>query len=303
MKLSKEFKIGFFVVAVLVAAFFLINYLRGEDIFNREFELTSTFDNVEGLVPSAPVFIKGYKAGKVTEVLYNGETEMFTVVCSIKKEFSVPSDSYMTIYSVDIMGGKGVRIDLGSSEVAAADGDTLAPAFEAGLMDGLAGGVGPLLEKVNSTLDSLEVTVAGINRMLSQENTASISRTLAHLEKTIRNVSAIAANLDGKSNELNAFIDNLASVSEKFTSITGKIDTTMTDVSSVVATLSEAEIEEVVTSFKALLENINNPDGTVGKLLVDGGVYDSLEALLNDVDSLVRKIEENPKDYVRISVF
>ena len=41
MKFSKELKIGVFVVTVLVASFFLINYLRGEDIFNNEIELVS----------------------------------------------------------------------------------------------------------------------------------------------------------------------------------------------------------------------------------------------------------------------
>ena len=59
MKLAKEFKIGIFVVTVLVASFFVINYLRGEDIFNREMEIHSTYENVEGLVASAPVNIKG----------------------------------------------------------------------------------------------------------------------------------------------------------------------------------------------------------------------------------------------------
>ena len=38
MKISKEFKIGLFVVTVLTASFFLINYLRGKDIFNKEIE-------------------------------------------------------------------------------------------------------------------------------------------------------------------------------------------------------------------------------------------------------------------------
>ncbi len=303
MKVNKEFKIGFFAVTVLIVSFFLINYLRGEDIFNREIELTSTFENVEGLVPSAPVFIKGFKAGKVSEVTYDSEAENFKVVCSVKKEFRIPSDSYMTIYSVDIMGGKGVKIVLGASDVAADDGDTLLPAFEAGLMDGLAGGVGPLLEKVTSTLDSLEVTVAGINRLLSQENSASIGRTLAHLERTMARASSVAATVDGKSAELNTFISNLAVVSEKFTSISGKLDTTMTDVSSVAASLSESDIQSLVLSFKTLLEKINDPEGTIGKLLVDNSVYVSLDSLLNDVDSLVRKIEENPKKYIKISVF
>ncbi len=303
MKFSKEFKIGLFVVAVLTVSFFLVNYLRGEDIFNNEIELTSTFGTVEGLVPSAPVYIKGYKAGKVSEVTYNPESENFDVVCSIKKEFRIPDDSYMTIYSVDIMGGKGVKIDLGRSATAANDGDILKPAFEAGLMDGLAGGVGPLLEKVTSTLDSLEVTVAGINRLLSEENGASFARTLVHLERTMASVGHIASEIDGKSEELNSFIVNLASVSDKFTSISDKIDTTVTDISSMVASVSEADIRGLVASFKTLLDNVNDPDGTIGKLFVDGSVYDSIDELLNDVDSLVRKIEENPKKYVRISVF
>ncbi len=303
MKLSKEFKIGFFVVSVIIVSFFLINYLRGKDIFNREIELASRFDNVEGLVPSAPVFIKGYKAGKVADVTYDAEREDFIVICSIKKEFRIPSDSYMTIYSVDIMGGKGVKIDLGSSDVAAADGDSLAPSFEAGLMDGLAGGVGPLLEKVTATLDSLEVTVAGINRLLSEENSASIGRTLVHLEKTMAGVGSIADGIGGKSDELNRFIDNLAVISEKFTAVAGKVDTTMNDVSSIVASVSGSDVQELVMSFKTLLQNINDPEGTIGKLFVDNSVYDSLDSLLTDVDSLVRKIEENPKKYIRISVF
>ena len=56
-------------------------------------------------------------------------------------------------------------------------------------------------------------------------------------------------------------------------------------------------------SFKNLLDSINDPDGSIGKLLVDGSVYDSVEELLTDIDVLVRKIQENPKKYLKISVF
>ena len=56
MKYSKELKIGFFVVLVLVVSFFVINYLRGKDIFNNEIDLVGQFENVEGLAESAPVF-------------------------------------------------------------------------------------------------------------------------------------------------------------------------------------------------------------------------------------------------------
>lgn len=301
--MSKEIKIGIFAVSILVVSFFLINYLRGEDIFNREIELSSRFASVEGLVPSAPVYIKGYKAGKVSEVIYDSEAEDFEVICSIKKEFRIPSDSKMTIYSVDIMGGKGVKIDLGTSGLAVSDGDTLAPAFEAGLMDGLAGGIGPLMAKVTSTLDSLSVTVSGINRMLSEENSARIASTLAHLDRTMANVDALSAVIGGKSDELAAFVSNLQMVSDKLVSVAGQADTVLTGINTTVASLSESDIAGVVTSLKDLLDNVNDPDGTIGKLFVDKSVYDSFDALLNDIDDLVNKIQENPKKYLKISVF
>ena len=303
MRFSKELKIGVFVVVVLTASFFLINYLRGEDIMNREIELVSQYDNVEGLVASAPVFIKGYKAGKVSEVVYQPESGNFKVTCSIKKEFAIPEDSRMTIYAVDIMGGKGVRIDLGSSEDLAKDGDMLQPAFEPGLIDGLSAGIGPLLDKVNHTLDSLGVTVSGVNRVLSEKNTASISRTVAHLERTMADVSQVVANVEGKSKELDQFVDALSAFAGKLDGLAAKVDTTMTGVKDFVGTLNESDIDSLVVSFRELLENINDPNGTIGKLLNDGSVYDSVDSLLNDVDTLVRKIQENPKKYIRISVF
>lgn len=303
MKYSKEFKIGVFVVVVLTASFFVINYLRGKDIFNKEIEIVSEYENVEGLVESAPVFIKGFKAGKVSEVLYQSEKELFKVTCSVKKEFRIPEDSKMTIYAVDIMGGKGVKIDLGISDVAVEDGGVLSPSFEAGLLDGLAAGVEPLMTKVANTLDSLSVTVSGINAMLSEANRSSLARTLTHLEKTMQNVNGIASAVNGKSEEISAFIANLENLSLKLGSMVEKVDTLVGGANQVVATLNESDIEAVVTSFRDLLQNINDPDGTVGKLLVDGSVYDSVDELLTDVDSLVKKIQENPKKYLKISVF
>lgn len=301
--MSKEFKIGLFAVAIIIVSFFLINYLRGEDIFNREIEVSSRYENVEGLVPSAPVFIKGYKAGKVSEVTYDPAIGDFEVICSVRKEFRIPSDSRMTIYSVDIMGGKGVKIDLGTSYRFAEDGDALAPAFEAGLMDGLAAGVGPLLDKVNHTLDSLSVTVSGINALLSENNRAQISKTVAHLEKTMANVLSVSRTIEGRSEELASFISNLSILSEKLNSIAGKADTTVAGVNTIVSAISESDLQGVISSLKVLLDNMNDPDGTIGKLFVDNSVYDSVDTLLNDVDSLIRKIQENPKKYLKISVF
>ena len=303
MKFKKELKIGVFVVVVSIVSFFVINYLRGKDIFNREVEVVAYFDTVDGLAASAPVSIKGFKAGKVSAVEYVPADGNFKVTCSVKKEFAVPSDSKMTIYAVDIMGTKGVKLDLGTSESLIEDGGSLTASIEAGLLDGLAGQLTPMLEKVSNTLDSLTVTVSNVNSLLSEANQARIASTLAHLESTMKNVSAVAASIEGRSDDLNAFITNLSVLSEKLNTLVETADGTLDGVSGIVAEISEADIKGVIESFRTLLKNINDPDGTVGKLLVDGSVYDSLDTLLIDIDSLVNKIQENPKKYMKLSVF
>lgn len=303
MKFSKEFKIGGFVVVVLVVSFFVINYLRGVDIFNREIEVSSRFDDLEGLVESAPVYIKGYKAGKVSDVSYSPEDSGFTVTCSISKEFAVPADSRMVIYGVDIMGGKGIRIDLGESEQMVPDGGVLQGDCEADMLSSLADGLTPLLSKVNTTLDSLAVTVSSVNQTLSEQNRISISNTLRHLEMTMAEVSGIAEGLGGRSEQINAFVDDLGDIADRIVVLTEKADTLVGNLAGITGSVSEADIRELVSSFKMLLENINDPDGTVGKLLVDDSVYDSLDSLLSDVDSLVNKIQDNPRKYIKISVF
>ena len=301
--MKKELKIGIFAVTVIVASFFVLNYLRGKDIFNREFEVNAQYGDVQGLVASAPVFIKGYKAGQVSEVSYDSSKGCFDVTCSIKKEFAIPLGSRMVIYSADIMGSKAVKIDLAGSEEMVQDGDTLTGAFEAGMMDALAESISPLLSKVSYTLDSLNTTVSGVNKLLSDANVASISRTLNNLEVTVRNVKGLAANINGKSAEINELIDNLTEFSSSLKQLSVKIDTTVTGVNDVIATVNEADIAGVVTSFKKLLDNINDPEGTFGKLLTEDSVYNSVDSLLVDLNSLIHKIQENPKKYLKISVF
>ena len=170
-------------------------------------------------------------------------------------------------------------------------------------MDGLEDNLGPILAKVDNTLDGLGITVANLNKMLSEENQASISKTLAHLESTMSEIRNIAAAVNGKSEELEQLVENLADLSGKLGGIADQADDVMSGVTSTINTINESDIEGVISSFKELLENMNDPEGTIGKLFVDNSMYDSVDGLLNDIDSLIRKIEENPKKYIRISIF
>ncbi len=301
--MKKELKTGILAVVVLLATFLVINFLRGKDIFNKEYELVSFYDDVQGLLPSSPVYIKGFKAGTVSDVSYNREKDGFDVVCSISRDFPVPEDSRMTIYSADLMGGKAIRIDCGESSVQAADGASLEPAVSPDMLSSIAAGIEPLISKGYEVLDNLDSALTNLNLTMSEENRAAFRSIMKNVDRTMKEVETIASTVGGRSEEIDSFILNLDSLSVQLSAAVAKADTAITEAGEVTAQLNAADIKGLVSSFNSLLEKIQNSEGTLGKLVNEDSVHDSLDSLISDVSSLVRKIEENPKKYIRISVF
>ena len=303
MVMKKELKLGILAIAVLVATFFVINFLRGKDIFNREYELVSSYTDVQGLLPSSPVYIKGYKAGTVAEITYDGQKGVFDVLCTVSRDFQVPVDSRMTIYSADLMGGKAIRIDLGKSPEAASSGARLEPAVSPDMLSSIAAGIEPLISKGSEVLETLDSALNNLNLTLSAENRASLRSIMVNLDKTVAEVEGIASAVGSRSSEVEDFISNLDSLSVQLAGVVAKADSSMSDMNGVTSGLRQADIEGLVRSLNTLLAKVQEGEGTLGRLVNEDSVYDSLDSLIRNLDGLVRKIEENPKKYLKISVF
>ena len=294
MKISKELKIGVLVILVLAATFVIINILRGKDLLGREIQLTGHFDNVETLVASAPVQIRGYAAGRVSSVKYNKETNDFVVTCSVSKEFNIPSDSKMTIYSTSIMGGKGIRIDLGTSMDYAQDGSSLATASDSDLISSLSEGISPLLGKVSSAIDSLNMLVSSANSVLDEQNRQNVRASLAHLERTLADANKLSSTISGKSDELDSLISNLTALSEKLSPIAMKVQQTMDNLTEVSSQIASSDVKGTISDIDKAISNVNS---TIEK------IQDPINSILDDADKLIREIKDDPKKFIKITVF
>lgn len=303
MKASKELKIGIFVILVLVLSFFVINFLREKDLFNRDIEVSAKYPDVCGLTASAPVYFKGYKAGTVSSIEYDRESGEFLVTCTVDRGFGLSAGTRMVIYSVDLLGGKGVELVPGTSAEILDDGAVIPGETRPDLLASVGDEILPLAGKISSAVDSLNVTVSSINRILGKENRDGLAAAIGHIDRTMANIESISSVIGGRSAEIDGLLANLHEVSASLASVMEKADTAMADIGNVAAALDESDIRGLISSFRELADSVRDPDGSVGKLLADGGVYDSLESLLADIDSLVRQIEENPRKYIKISLF
>mgnify|MGYP002521721442 CR=1 FL=1 len=303
MSISRETKIGIFVVAVLTASFFVINYLRNEDLFGSEIDIVSHYKTVEGLVPSNPVYLKGYKIGSVSDVDYDPESDSFEVTCSINKKFRIPVDSRMTIYSVDLMGGKGIRIDLGAASEYAKNGTELQPFHAPDMVASLTSQISPLISRLTTAVDSITVSSGHVNRILASVNEDTVALALASLKASIDDIRSLTDVAERHGDDIGDIVVNLSQATSRFSSIADHADTVMSDIGVIVSDVKVARIDSVALSFRRLADMLSESDGTFARLASEGDVYNSLRKLLDDADTLVKKIEENPKKYIRIKVF
>lgn len=294
MKLSKEFKLGLFIIIIIGLTFVVLNVLRGTDILGREKTVIGHFDNVESLEGSAPVYIKGYKAGQVKSIEYSPEKDDFVVTCSISKQFAIPQDSRMVIFSTSIMGSKGIKIESGSSAELLADGGELSTGSEADLVSSLSQTAGPLLAKLGSLADSLKYTVSGVNAVLSEENRRQISHSLKRLRSTIDNADKLMSGIGGKSEDIENIISDLKGLSSKLEPIADSVSAAVNNVNVVSGKLAEADLKGVVEKAGSMMESVDNTVRSISA---------PLDSVLNNLDSLVRAIQANPKKYIKISVF
>ena len=64
-----------------------------------------------------------------------------------------------------------------------------------------------------------------------------------------------------------------------------------------------AHTDSTLASLNRLLDRINQGEGTLGQLASDAELYKKITATLQSLDSLIIDIRENPKRYVKFSLF
>lgn len=61
--------------------------------------------------------------------------------------------------------------------------------------------------------------------------------------------------------------------------------------------------EKSVEGVERITDRINRGEGTAGKMLSETETYDRLNRMVDNIDALVKDIKENPKRYLKFSIF
>ncbi len=300
MKLTREVKTGLLAIAAIILFIFGYSFLKGQNLLSSDRTFYAVYDDVGGLSPSSPVHINGLQVGKVSNISFNNESGQLLVTMTISNKFNFPKNSMAKITSNGIIGGKFLSIVLADDGPIAESGDTLTGKVEKGLIESVGSKLEPLQKKVESAIVSADSLISGINKVLGPKTRKDLTTSIADLSK-------IMASFKNTSNSLEKLLaDNDEKLDRTFTNLdemAGNFNQLSDTLANIDIKKLVGNIQNVVSSFEKISSNLEQGNGTLGKLLNDEGVYTNLENATKQLEELLQDIKLNPKRYVHISVF
>ncbi len=289
---NREVKIGLMVVTALVVLFFGLNYLKGINIFKPTNHYYLSLEAVNGLVPSNPVYIKGYKIGQVGEIKYDfAQQKSFIVQIEIQDDVKLPSGTIAELFDDGLMGGKAINLVFSAEKDFHNAGDTLIVQVVPGLMDALSA---ELLPKISVALNDIDSLVVSAQKLFSSEE----------IEKTLISIESATADLSSSSASLKNYMQTDVPM------LLSNIDTIANDFKFVSSDLKQIEfdslflkIDGTIANLETLSASLNNKEGSLGLLINDSAVYNELDSTINSANALLKDLKENPKRYVHFSLF
>jgi phospholipid/cholesterol/gamma-HCH transport system substrate-binding protein len=220
MNRSRDIKVGLFVLAGLLFSALVI-FLIGDErrFFSSSIRINTTFSDVQGLKPGAPVRMGGIDVGTVKKVGYKKgsiDNTIFVELDIVKDEAArIRKDSIARVAAKGLLGDKMVEITKGSSsETVAAGGDIRGeePTDLMGMAQGMAGKASDALGSISKVSESLaderlhqdiRGTAASMNKLLSDvTNGEGYPRKFLTDKDEAERISSTLKNLDHASAEL-----------------------------------------------------------------------------------------------------
>ena len=307
--LSTELKVGFFAVAVFAILAFMTFKVGGLEWMKKEGNVFYVnFKNIAGLDEKTKVKIAGVDAGVIEKIELKGGQAKLTM--RIDKNIQLYNDAGASIKATGLLGDKYLDIQPGSQKPALQKGDTIKNVVEIVDVDDMV----RKLSKVSDTISTLAVT---LNEALGTEEgkrslketvlnlgdiTANLNQTIvvndrkmrAALESITKLTASISDLVDKNGEPLTATVGNLKDFSAQLKNdgpaLVANLNKATTDLRHMVEE-SRPAVKNAVDSINNITSKIDRGEGTLGKLVKDDRLYESINKAAEGVDRTISAVE------------
>ena len=329
MAMSREIRVGLFLVVAFLILIALFELVGKETIFARMLEYRTSFKSIPGLKLGDPVRLAGVDVGTVRDIRVIGAR--VEVVMRVKPGTPVKTDSIATIKLTSLLGTNFVDLTFGSPPAQIAPDGSLLQSSEPPDLNTLlvrlndaAGDIQTLAKQVNEGLGkSIEPISSAFQTMDKiakkiEKGEGTLGRLIAD-DGLYREIRGMAANLHQVSDQIakgqgtlgklladDALYKDLRSLSADLRGTTGSLNRVMKDIESGKGSLGKllkdeslytdargtlTDAREALTGLRTASKRINEGKGTLGKLVNDEALYNDMQGAVASLNGIMKKVE------------
>lgn len=286
---------------VLVAAGLLIVtvFAIGGAFSSSPVNYRTYFPNVGGIEPGAAVRYQGSaKIGRVEALRIDPQNPArMEMTFSVKPGTPIKTDSVVSITSFSPLGDNHVELTYGSAQSPSAPPGSVLPSDPYhGLaeitkqLNDIAPQAKTLLTTLNQRTAELQETIARVNDMLSAQNRANLSSTLANtrgmLEENRPNIKSSLTNVEAASHKMGPLIDDLRKTSAEANKTIGHVDELLGE--------DRPEIHSALIELRQNLAQLQRLTGQLNSTL------DTNSENIDEILENMRHVSENLREFTEI---
>jgi phospholipid/cholesterol/gamma-HCH transport system substrate-binding protein len=280
---------AFVLIAVGAAVVAILSLSSQQGIWRDRYQLVGHFDNVQGLIPNAPVWLAGKQVGRVESVDFEErETgrKAVRVVLQVDQGVreQIREDSVASIGTIGLLGDRYVEISLGTGQAA-----VLAAGRELRTINPT--DVNLMIDKGAVALESVAALAANLNEVVSDFRANVGGRRLA---ESIGDVADLVREVQDGDGLLHSLIydqyegSGVQSIERSLVTFEGILDE-IANGHGVLHSLIYDELQEQDIVLEALaagsklnsiLAKVDSGEGTLGLMVNDPTLYEDLKLLV-----------------------
>lgn len=274
-----------FILAVIVFGGFFL-YVTNRGIASTRKDVYVRISTAAGLAKSDPVFYRGVNVGEVKKLIFHRHGGVI-IQARLNQKLPLTSEAHAELVALDMFGRQSLVLRDGARKGAPLSARDTIDAVPPATMTSKVAEIGARAERLvsDTMVTLLRASLAGTAEATARLAmlSSTLERVVANQEKSLTRMTEGAA----------AITDNLRTVSEP-----AQLIETRGNLQRATARLDTTSIALV-----GMLADLQNGEGSAGKLLRDDQLYDRTNSLLTSVEELVKDIKTNPKRYINVKVF
>ena len=295
---NREVWVGLFVILGVVAVFATLFTLTDAALFRGRYIVSTIVPDAGGIRRGDPVQMRGVNIGRVQA--FRISHEGVEIRLEIEGEYEIPNDSRVELKSFSLLSGLAAIVIPGSSTTYVSSGDRLPGTSEAGIM-----------ETATNIADEAEKTLGRVQALLSEGTVQNVEASTDRVKTLLGQLSRVT---EEQRKELNGLMASLrVSAGEVEKAATGpELEAALKriDLLTQKADTTVDSLQRSSGSLETLVKRIEKGEGTLCKLSSDEALYasmnktaESLNAAAGDLRALLQDVKQNPKRYVKFSIF